>query len=132
MPQAPSAPSDCPVALVVEDDEAARDLAAALIEETDLDVIACSSAEDALAVLERNDVTVAMVVADTHLSGKMDGAELARTVGDRWPQVRLVVTSEGKAVRADLPPRAVYMSKPWLPLDLLRQAERATLTARAA
>ena len=72
-----------------------------------------------------------MVIADTHLSGKMDGAELARTVGDRWPQVRLVVTSEG-AARADLPPRAVYMSKPWLPLDLLRQAERATLTARAA
>ncbi len=127
----PQTPSDCPVALVVEDDEAARDLAAALIEETDLDVIACSSAEDALAVLERDDVTVAMVIADTHLSGKMDGAELARTVGARWPQVRLVVTSEGKA-RADLPARAVYMSKPWLPLDLLRQAERATLTARAA
>ncbi|KQT60952.1 response regulator receiver protein [Methylobacterium sp. Leaf456] len=127
----PQSPSDCPVALVVEDDEAARDLAAALIEETDLDVIACSSAEDALAVLERGDVTVAMVVADTRLAGKMDGATLARTVGDRWPQVRLVVTSEGKA-RADLPPRAVYMSKPWLPLDLLRQAERATLTARAA
>ncbi|GJE77984.1 MULTISPECIES: response regulator [Methylorubrum] len=127
----PQAPSDCPVALVVENDEAARDLAAALIEETDLDVIACSSAEDALAVLERDDVTVAMVVADTRLSGKMDGATLARTVEDRWPQVRLVVTSEGTP-RADLPPHAVYMSKPWLPLDLLRQAERATLTARAA
>ncbi|MEE7459679.1 response regulator [Methylorubrum populi] len=125
--------ADSPVALVVEDDEAARDLATALIEETDLDVIACSSAEDALAILERDDVTVAMVIADTHLSGVMDGAALARTVEDRWPDVRLVVTSEAREERnGEIPPHAVYMRKPWLPLELLRQAERATLTARAA
>ncbi|MFF8799435.1 MULTISPECIES: response regulator [unclassified Methylobacterium] len=125
--------ADSPVALVVEDDEAARDLATALIEETDLDVIACSSAEDALAILERDDVTVAMVIADTHLSGVMDGAALARTVEDRWPDVRLVVTSEAREARnGEIPPHAVYMRKPWLPLELLRQAERATLTARAA
>lgn len=125
--------ADSPVALVVEEDEAARDLATVLIEETELDVIACSSAEDALAVLERGDVTVAMLIADTHLSGAMDGATLARTVEDRWPDVRLVVTSEAREERAGaIPPHAVYMRKPWLPLELLRQAERATLTAKAA
>lgn len=126
------ASSDCPVALVVEDDAAARDLATVLIEETDLDVIACTSAEDALAVLERSDVTVAMVIADTQLSGRMDGAALARTVEDRWPEVRLVVTSDAREARTDIPPHAVYMRKPWLPLELLRQAERATLTAARA
>lgn len=131
--QTDGAKADSPVALVVEDDEAARDLATVLIEETDLDVIACASAEDALAVLERSDVTVAMVVADTRLAGAMDGAALARTVEDRWPEVRLVVTSAAReGGRADLPPHAVYMRKPWLPLELLRQAERATLSARAA
>ena len=124
---------DSPVALVVEEDEAARDLATVLIEETDLDVIACSSAEDALAVLERGDVTVARVIADTRLSGKMDGAALARAVEDRWPEVRLVVTSGAREERrTEIPPHAVYMRKPWLPLELLRQAERATLTAKAA
>lgn len=125
--------ADSPVALVVEEDAAARDLATVLIEETELDVIACSSAEDALAVLERGDVTVAMLIADTHLSGAMDGAALARTVEDRWPDVRLVVTSEAREERVGaIPPHAVYMRKPWLPLELLRQAERATLTAKAA
>jgi len=42
-----------PIALVVEDDAAVRDLAAAVLEETDLGVIACDSAEAALSVLER-------------------------------------------------------------------------------
>ena len=73
------------------------------------------------------------MIADTHLSGVMDGAALARTVEDRWPDVRLVVTSEAREERnGEIPPHAVYMRKPWLPLELLRQAERATLTARAA
>ena len=40
--------SSAPVALVVEDDAAVRDLATAVLEETDLGVIACESAEAAL------------------------------------------------------------------------------------
>src|ERR1700760_578488 len=62
-----------PVALVVEDDAAVRDLATAVLEETDLGVIACDSAEAALSVLERPDVNVALLFADIRLPGAMDG-----------------------------------------------------------
>lgn len=126
-------PADCPVALVVEDDAAVRDLAAAVLEETDLEVIACESAEAAIAVLERGGVTVALLFADVRLPGAMDGLALARTVERRWPDVRVVVTSGYDASGdARLPEQAVFMRKPWRALDVLVQAEHAALAARAA
>ncbi len=123
--------SHAPIALVVEDDAAVRELATAVLEETDLGVIACESAEDALSVLERDDVTVALLFADVRLPGAMDGVTLAKAVGRRWPDVRVVVTS-GATRDATLPDRAVFMQKPWRALDVLVQAERATLEAKAA
>jgi DNA-binding NtrC family response regulator len=120
-----------PVALVVEDDAAVRDLATAVLEETDLGVIACESAEAALSFLERSDVTVALLFADVRLPGAMDGISLAQQVGRRWPDVRVVVTS-GASRDARLPDRAVYMQKPWRALDVLVQAEHATMAAKAA
>jgi DNA-binding NtrC family response regulator len=123
--------SSSPVALVVEDDAAVRDLATAVLEETELGVIACESAEAALSVLERPDVTVALLFADVRLPGDMDGISLAEAVGRRWPDVRVVVTS-GATRDARLPDQAVYMQKPWRALDVLVQAERATIAAKAA
>lgn len=120
-----------PVALVVEDDAAVRDLATAVLEETDLDVIACESAEAALSVLERSDVTVALLFADVRLPGAMDGVSLAEAVRRRWPDVRVVVTS-GASRDLRLPDQTVYMQKPWRALDVLVQAEHATMAARAA
>ncbi len=124
---------DCPVALVVEDDDAVRNLAAAVLEETDLDVITCESAEAAISVLERPGMNVALLFADVRLPGAMDGIALASTVGRRWPETRVVVTS-GYDAKAEgrLPQQAVFMQKPWRALDVLVQAERATLAARAA
>ena len=125
--------SDRPAALVVEDDAAIRNLATAVLEETDLDVIACSSAEAAIAILERGDVRVALLFADIRLGGAMDGVALAGTVEKRWPEVRVVVTS-GYDAREDarLSSQVVYLRKPWRVLDVLVQAEHATLAAKAA
>lgn len=123
--------SHTPIALVVEDDADVRDLATAVLEETDLGVIACDSAEEAMSVLERGDVTVALLFADVRLPGAMDGVSLARAVGRRWPEARMVVTS-GAAHEGTLPDRAVFMQKPWRALDVLVQAERATLDTKAA
>ena len=120
-----------PVALVVEDDAAVRHLATAVLEESDLGVIACESAEAALSVLERSDVTVALLFADIRLPGAMDGVSLAKAVGRRWPDVRVVVTS-GASRDVTLPDRAVFMQKPWRALDVLVQAEHATMAAKAA
>ena len=123
--------SHAPIALVVEEDAEIRDLATAVLEETDLGVIACESAEDALSILERGDVTVALLFADVRLTGEMDGLSLAQTVERRWPDVRVIVTS-GVTEDVILPDGAVFMQKPWRAFDVLVQAERATLDMKKA
>ncbi|TGE00190.1 response regulator [Methylobacterium nonmethylotrophicum] len=124
------AASTGPIAVVVENDESVRDFAAAILEETDLAVIACDSAADALAVMREHGSEVALLFTEMQLAGEMDGAALARTVERDWPDVRLVVTSRPGATQA-VPDHAIYMPKPWRPLDVLVEAERAAYAAAA-
>jgi CheY-like chemotaxis protein len=113
------------LALVVEDEPEIRALAETLLEETELEVVGCDSAETALSVLQARGGDVALVFADVRLAGRMDGLQLARAVATLWPRARLVVTSGHSLPRPDLPPEAVFIAKPWRPLDVLVEAERA-------
>lgn len=113
------------VALVVEDDPEVRALAETLLEETELEVVGCDSAEAALSVLQARGGDVALVFADIRLAGEMDGLQLARAVATLWPRARLVITSGHGLHRPELPTEAVFIAKPWRPLDVLVEAERA-------
>jgi CheY-like chemotaxis protein len=111
---------------VVEDDPEVRSLAAAMLEETDFEVVEVESAEAALAFLDRHGAEVALIFADVWLSGAIDGVELARIVQRRWPTVRVVVTSGNPGERLqDLPHGAAFLQKPWRALDVLVAAEKA-------
>jgi CheY-like chemotaxis protein len=120
-----------PIALVVEDDSDLRELAAALLEETDLRVVECADAEQAFGVLCDKGDDVALIFADVRLPGLLDGAELATRARTLWPHARIVVTS-GYPKDQAFPDDIVYMPKPWLALDVLMQAERAADRMRAA
>ena len=115
-----------PIALIVEDDSDLRELAAALLEETDLRVIECEDAEQAMSALVREGDDVALVFADIRLPGLLDGVDLARRVKALWPHISMIVTSGYAARRPrSLPDNVTYMPKPWLALDVLMQAEHA-------
>jgi CheY-like chemotaxis protein len=114
-----------PVALVVEDDAEVRQLASVLLEETELRVVECESAEAALSVLQRLGEKVALVFIDIRLPGLIDGVDLARLVRTHWPHVNVIVTSGDPGDRlTKLPDGAAYMQKPWRALDVLIAAER--------
>ena len=113
-----------PMALVVEDDAMQRQLIALLLEESDMGVIQCESAEAALRVLERMGGCVSMLFTDVNLAGMLDGVDLAHFARKRFPGMNIVVTSGAAQTRA-LPADTTFMAKPWLPLDLLREAERS-------
>jgi DNA-binding response OmpR family regulator len=120
------------VALVVEDDAEIRHLAAALLEESELRVIECESAEAALSVMQRLGPSIALVFVDIRLPGLIDGLDLACLVRTHWPHVNVIVTSgEPGDHLARLPDGAAYMPKPWRALDILIAAERS-LPRRAA
>ena len=114
------------VALVVEDDPDVRELAAALLEETEFDVVEVESAEAALDYLQEQGGEVAMIFADVRLPGTMDGMQLAKSACTLWPTIRIVLTSGDPSVRRDdLPECVTFMPKPWRGLDVLVQAEKA-------
>jgi two-component system cell cycle response regulator CpdR len=112
-----------PIALVVEDDVLQRELVVCLLEESEMGVIECQSAEEALYVLEKLGGCVSMMFTDVKLAGEIDGVELAHFATRRYPNIRVIVTS-GLALPKSLPERAMFMPKPWLPLDVLREAGR--------
>ena len=114
------------MALIVEDDPDVRELADALLEETDLRVVECEDAEQAFGVLVREGDDVALLFTDIRLPGLLDGVDLARRVKAVWPHVSIVITSGYAARRPEmLPENVVFLPKPWLALDVLMQAERA-------
>ena len=118
------------IALIVEDDAELRLLTKMVLEESELDIIACDSAEAALATMLLRGQDVAMIFADIRLSGVMDGVDLAREVKTRWPHLVVVLTSGNAGEYPErLPPGVDYMPKPWQPVNVLLAAQRATSSA---
>ncbi|MDB5632405.1 MAG: hypothetical protein JWR49_1260 [Tardiphaga sp.] len=110
-------------ALVVENDEMQRTLVSLLLEESEMNVIECESAEAAVLVLEESGDTVSMIFTDVELAGIMDGIELAYLAKEWFPDMHVVVTSGAPRVRR-LPDGTMFMAKPWSPIDLLRAAQK--------
>jgi DNA-binding NtrC family response regulator len=110
--------------LIVEDDPMQREMMSLLLEESDYDVISCETAEAAELVLKRSGGRVLLLMTDVQLAGRMSGVELAHIAKQRNPRLSVVVTS-GRPLSQPLPEDAKFWSKPWAPLDVLREAETA-------
>ncbi len=113
-----------PIALVVEDDAMQRELVAMLLEESEMGVIQCDNAEDALEVINKLGSSLALLYTDVNLAGIIDGVELAHLTHSQYPDIHVLVAS-GYGLKSELPDNALFMPKPWLALDLLREAERS-------
>src|ERR1051325_2876942 len=82
-----------PIALVVEDDALQREYVVTLLEESEMGVIQCESAEAALRVLEKMGDCLSLMFTDVNLAGHIDGLELARFAKTRFPNLHVIVTS---------------------------------------
>src|SRR6476620_2024804 len=94
--------------LIFEDDAELRSLTVALLEDEQLNIIECESAEAALAVMLIGGQHVALIFADIRLLG--------------------VVLTSGHPLDEHMrqfPPNVAYIPKPWQPLNLLVAAEEA-------
>ena len=115
-----------PSVLVVEDQFLIRMITVDVIEDAGFRVYAADRADEAIRMLEqRRDI--GFVFTDIEMPGSMDGLALARRVGDRWPDIRVIVTSGGgQTSRMNLPPGGVFIAKPYS-LETLVAKLRATL-----
>src|SRR5580704_5628561 len=99
--------------LVVEDEGLVRRLSADELEDAGYRVLEAASAEEAISILE-DGAGVAVLFTDVNMPGGLDGLALAQLVHDRWPRVRLLVTSGGlKVGPADVPDDGRFLAKPY-------------------
>jgi len=98
--------------LVVEDEPLLRLLTVESLTSSGFSVLEAGNADAALAMIEEHpEITV--LFSDIDMPGSMDGIALARVVRDRWPPIRLLLTSGHTApARGELPPDARFFGKP--------------------
>ena len=101
------------VVLVVEDEALLRLDAVQLVEDCGLSAEAVSSADEALALLERrNDIGI--VFTDVQMPGSMNGVKLAEVISKRWPAIHIIVASGNLAAyESQLPPSVARYEKPY-------------------
>jgi CheY-like chemotaxis protein len=102
-----------PAVLIVEDEPLVRLDAVRAIEDAGFEVIEAANADEAIRILEnRSDIRV--VFTDIHMPGSKDGLKLAHTVRNRWPSIKIIVTSGRDLVSEnDLPEGGRFFAKPY-------------------
>jgi|SRR5579862_1723612 len=107
-----------PAVLIVEDEPLIRLGAVKIIEDGGYEVIEAASADEAMRILEcRGGIRV--VFTDIHMPGSMDGLRLAHAVRNRWPPIKIIVTSgRDLATQVDLPEGVRFFAKPYSPIQI--------------
>lgn len=105
--------------LVVEDDPILRMDAVALLEAAGLDVVQFETGDSALAYVLEQSESVGAVFADVQTPGDTDGLDLAASIASNWPAIRIVLTSGRAQPRQGLQGNIRFLSKPWMPADVL-------------
>ena len=100
------------VILVVEDEALLLYSIADDLREQGFEVIEARNAAEALVALAGNP-RINFLFTDIDMPGSMDGLALAAAVRNRWPPVKILVTSgKGRPSPSDLPDGA-FLSKPY-------------------
>ena len=99
--------------IVVEDETLVRmDIAMSLQDEGFI-VLEAADADEAIRHLDA-DSEIRLMFTDIDMPGSMDGLKLAAAVRDRWPPVKIIVTSGRRMVEiTDMPDGSVFFSKPY-------------------
>ena len=99
--------------LVVEDEALIRMDVVDQLEDEGFLVFEAANADQAIAILAAQP-SIQILFTDIDMPGSMDGLKLAAAVRDRWPPVKIIVTSGYRTVEiTDLPDGSVFFSKPY-------------------
>ena len=99
--------------LVVEDEALLRMNTVDELTDQGLEVMEAANSKEAIAIF-RSGKRFECLFTDVDMPGDVDGLELAALVKDAWPPIEVIVTSGHRDVtRDDLPPRGVFIGKPY-------------------
>jgi CheY-like chemotaxis protein len=127
-PEVPVVAARPQIVLVVEDNPAVRDIAAAMIEEMGFETIVASSGPEGLEIIKSRD-DLALVLSDVIMAGGMNGPELATKALKVRPNLKVLFMSgyAPGSVRQmqDLPDSIDLVNKPFTRNDLTEKVRRA-------
>jgi two-component system, response regulator PdtaR len=99
--------------LVVEDEALIRMDVVEELEQAGFNVLEAGNTDEAISIL-RTHPEIQALFTDVEMPGSMNGLKLAATVHDRWPPIKIIVTSGRVRVhRNDLPEDALFVPKPY-------------------
>ena len=99
--------------LVVEDEILIRMAIADSIADAGFVVYEAANADQAIRLLETHS-DVRALFTDIDMPGSMDGLKLAAAVRDRWPPIKIVITSGHVKIKPeDLPVDGKFFAKPY-------------------
>ena len=101
-----------PVVLVVEDEMLLRMRVVDMVEDAGYISVEAVDADDAFTILQsRSDI--ALLFTDVQMPGSMNGLELAHTVHERWPPIKIILASgQLKLSSSDIPKDSRFFGKP--------------------
>ena len=101
--------------VVVEDDLIISEYLCGILTDKGYSVVDAANADEAIPILEaRNDVR--MLITDINMPGPMDGLTLAATVRERWPKIKIIITTGKERPKIDqVPSGSLYLKKPFTP-----------------
>lgn len=111
--------------LVVDDDVTARAAMRRVLERSGYTVIVAEDGEDALRMLQRTHVPVDLLITDVEMPG-IQGDALATRVRGQWPDLPVLFVSgepQNARLARETPGRAAFVSKPFLPTELLEAVQ---------
>lgn len=106
--------------LVVEDEVLIRLDVADQLRGAGYEVLEASNADEAIEILNVTP-SIRLLFTDVDMPGSMDGLKLAAAVRDRWPPVKIIVTSGHRIVDiTEMPDGSMFFSKPYPHLAVLK------------
>jgi len=99
--------------LVVEDEEIIRHMASEMVEVAGFAPIEAANADEALVLLERRH-DIDALFTDVEMPGSLNGLALAHLVHERWPGIRIVVTSGRVSAEQVGDEFACFLAKPYV------------------
>ena len=103
------------IIIVAEDDFIMSEYLSGILGEKGYSVIAVANADDAIAMFDYRD-DVRMLITDIGMPGPINGLNLAATVRDRWPLVKIIITTGRELPKIEeVPAGSLYLRKPYTP-----------------
>lgn len=108
--------------LVVEDEPFMQELILEVIRDLGLPALALASGDKAFAFLKEKHQQIDLMITDVRMPGLMDGVDLANAVYEKWPHIKIVLSSGYASEQMlKLKKPTLFLAKPWS-LDALQDA----------